>query len=193
MLERFAPHIIENGGIHPSKVIGEKRKDIESLVERAALALGIENGVSKGDVVITRDGTPMIIEMAARLSGGDFSESLIPIGCGVNIVRAAIRIAIGKSPDLISLRDQWERLIANRYFFGNQGTLTAVHGIEEAQALPWVHKLEVFVKPGDSIGPIKFHADRLGVFIVEANNRKQLAERISYVYDLVSFEIVAFA
>ena len=91
MLTRFAPHFIENGGIHPSKIQGELRKAIEGLIERAALALGIENGVAKGDVVITGDGKPMIIEMAARLSGGDFSESLIPLGCGVNIVKAAIR------------------------------------------------------------------------------------------------------
>ena len=190
MLARFAPHFIENGGIHPSKVQGPQRKAIEDLVERAALALGIENGVAKGDVVITRDGTSMIIEMAARLSGGDFSESLIPLGCGVNIVKAAIRIAIGRQPDLAALTDQWERAVANRYFFGEPGTLTAIHGLAQARALPWVRKLDVYVKPGDTIGQIKFHAGRLGVFIVEAENREQLSERIRHVYDLVQFEII---
>jgi len=191
MLARFAPHFIENGGIHPSKIQGQQRKAIEDLVERAALALGIENGVAKGDVVITCDGTPMIIEMAARLSGGDFSESLIPLGCGVNIVKAAIRIAVGRMPDLSDLTDQWERAVANRYFFGEPGTLKAIHGLTEARALPWVRKLDVYVKPGDTIGQIKFHAGRLGVFIVEAENREQLSERIRHVYDLVQFEITS--
>ncbi len=189
MLTRFAPHFIENGGIHPSKVKGPQRKAIEGLVERAAWALGIENGVAKGDVVITQDGTPMIIEMAARLSGGDFSESLIPLGCGVNIVKAAIGIAIGRQPDLPALTDKWERAVANRYFFGEPGTLTAIQGLAQARALPWVRKLDVHVKPGDAIGQIKFHAGRLGVFIVEADNRQQLSERIRHVYELVKFEI----
>lgn len=189
MLERFAPHFIENGGIHPSKVQGVQRKAIEDLIERAALALGIESGVAKGDVVIARDGTPMIIEMAARLSGGDFSESLIPLGCGVNIVQAAIRIAVGRAPNLPALADHWERAIANRYFFAEPGTLIAIHGLEGACRLPWVHKMDVYVKPGDSIGQIKFHGGRLGVFVVEADDRTQLAERICRVYDLVRFEI----
>lgn len=190
MLERFAPNFIENGGIHPSRLQGVRRLEIEDLVQRAAQALEIDNGVAKGDVVITRDGKPMIIEMAARLSGGDFSESLIPLGCGVNIVKAAIRIAIGRRPDLSALTDQWERAVANRYFFGEPGTLAAIHGLAEVRALSWVRKLDVYVKPGDAIGQIKFHAGRLGVFIVEADDRTQLAERIRHIYELVRFEIV---
>lgn len=191
MLERFAPHFIENGGIHPSSIQGQERQDIEDLVERAALALGIETGVAKGDVVITKSGTPMIIEMASRLSGGDFSESLIPMGCGVNIVKESIRMAIGRTPTISNLTDRWERVIANRYFFGHPGVLQCIHGLSEARALPWVRKLDVYVNPGDIISPIKFHADRLGVFIVEAENRDQLAQRILHIYELVQFDIAS--
>lgn len=191
MLERFAPHVIENGGTHPSKVVGSKRAEIENLVERAARALGIVNGVAKGDVVIAKDGTPMIIEIAARLSGGDFSESLIPLGCGVNIVKAAIQIAVGREPDLAQLSDQHETFVANRYFFGSPGTLRAITGSEEARKLSWVNKLELYVKPGDEIRAIKFHAGRLGVFVVVADNRKQLQERIDAIYELIRFEIAS--
>jgi biotin carboxylase len=154
------------------------------------LALGIQNGVAKGDVVIALDGTPMIIEMAARLSGGDFSESLIPLGCGVNIVNAAIQIAIGSTPNLNELSDKWEMAVANRYFFGKPGKLIAIHGLEEARALDGVQKLEIYAKPGDNIGQIKFHAGRLGVFTEVANNRDQVQGRVRAVYDLIHFEIL---
>ena len=189
MMTRFNPHFIENGGVHPSSIQGIHRQEIECLVERAALALGIETGVAKGDVVIARNGKPMIIEMAARLSGGDFSESLIPIGCGVNIVKAAIQIAMGREPHLPNLADKWELAVANRYFFGEPGTLMSISGLEEARNLPWVKKIDIYVKPGSKIGPIKCHADRLGVFIVEASDRAQLEERICHIYDLVKFDI----
>ena len=189
MLERFAPSVIENGGTHPSKITGPLKDTIMNLVERAAIALGIENGVAKGDVVIAQDGTPMIIEMAARLSGGDFSESLIPLGCGVNIVKAAIQIATGHAPDEAELSDKWEKAVANRYFFGSPGKLQAIHGLEQARALPWVRKLEVYVKPDDMIGQIKFHAGRLGVFTVVADNRDEVQERVRAIYDLIHFEI----
>lgn len=190
MLARFAPNFIENGGIHPSKIQGQQRREIEELIEHAALALGIENGVAKGDVVIARDGKPMIIEIAARLSGGDFSESLIPVGCGVNIVKAAISIAMARKPDLSALSDQWQRFVANRYFFGNAGKLKSIHGLAEARSMPWLRKLDIFVRPGDIINPIKSHAGRLGVFIVEAQDAEQLTQRIQHIYSLINFEIV---
>ena len=190
MLERFAPNVIENGGIHPSKVIGPLKDAVKDLVERAAVALGIEDGVAKGDIVIAKDGEPMIIEMAARLSGGDFSESLIPLGCGVNIVKAAIQIAIGRAPDVTDLSDKWETAVANRYFFGSPGKLVAIHGLEQARALPWVRKLEVYVQPGDVIGQIKFHAGRLGVFTVVADSRDEVQDRVRAIYELIRFEIV---
>lgn len=189
MLERFAPSVIENGGTHPSKVTGPLKVAIKDLVERAAVALGIENGVAKGDVVIAKDGTPMIIEMAARLSGGDFSESLIPLGCGVNIVKAAIQIATGRAPVVAELSDKWEKAVANRYFFGSPGKLVAIHGLEQARALPWVRKLEVYVKPGDVIGRIRFHAGRLGVFTAVADSRDEVQERVRAIYDLIRFEV----
>ena len=189
MLERFAPSVIENGGIHPSEITDLLKVKIKCLVEQAALALGIVNGVAKGDVVIANDGTPMIIEMAARLSGGDFSESLIPLGCGVNIVKVAIQIATGNVPNISELNDRMEKYVANRYFFGLPGRLISIRGLEDVRALPWVSKLEVYVKPGDIIKQIRFHAGRLGVFIVTAENRNELLERIQVVYDLVRFDI----
>ena len=191
MLERFAPSVIENGGIHPSKITGTQKDSIKNLVEQAAKALGIERGVAKGDVVISQYGKPMIIEMAARLSGGDFSESLIPLGCGVNIVKAAIQIAIGNEPDVSALSDKWEQAVANRYFFGVPGKIVSIQGLEEARSLPWIRKLEVYVKPGDLIGQIKSHAKRLGVFTVVAQSRDEVLERVRQVYDLIRFEIAS--
>jgi biotin carboxylase len=189
MLDRFSPNVIENGGNHPSHISGEKRSDIESLVKNAAIALGIFSGVAKGDVVIKDDGTPMIIEMAARLSGGDFSESLIPLGCGVNIVKAAIKISVGHQPDFNALRDQWEKSIANRYFFSPPGQLKFIHGLEDLPNLPWIEKFELWVKPGDEIRAIKYHGDRLGVFIVAGDSREEVEERVNTVYELVKFEV----
>jgi len=189
MLDRFAPSVIENGGNHPSKFKGKQRSEIESLVKNAAIALGIETGVAKGDVVIKNDGCPMIIEMAARLSGGDFSESLIPIGCGVNIVKSAVEISVGRQPDLDKLTDQWEKHVANRYFFSSPGKLKAIHGLEDINNIPWIEKFEIWVTPGDEIKRIKFHGGRLGVFIVTGDSSEEVEERIRTVYEIVRFDV----
>ncbi len=189
MLNKYAPHVIENGGTHPSKVKCELKEQVKDLVEQAALALGIYNGVAKGDVVISLDGRPMIIEMAARLSGGDFSESLIPLGCGVDIVSAAIQIAMGGSPNLEKLEDRWEKFVANRYFFSEPGKVVSISGLEEARKYDWVKKIELNLIAGDNIAKIRSHVGRLGVFIVVADSESELKDRIKIIYDLIRMEV----
>ena len=68
----------------------------------------------------------MIIEMASRLSGGDFSESLIPLGCGVNIVRSSLNLCLGKVINSYELEDKFVNFVANRYFFERPGYLKSI-------------------------------------------------------------------
>jgi len=147
----------------------------------AGLALGVTDGIVKGDIVISENG-PVMIEMAARLSGGDFSESLIPLGCGVNIVEAAINIAIGREPDITKLRPKWERGVVNRYFFPSPGRLACIEGIAKVKKKPWLKKFEFWYQPGDIVRPVKSHTDRFGVFIATGDTRQEAAERAAWVY-----------
>ena len=131
MLDRFKPYFIENGGNHPASASSSLRQKVEDLVESAASALGIVNGVAR-DVVISQDGEPMLIE-PARLSGGDFS-SLIPLGTGVNIVKSAIDLSLGIDLDIEALSEKHVKFIANRYFFSSPGLLREIKGLDEAMS-----------------------------------------------------------
>lgn len=184
----FHPNIIENGGWTPSRLPNGTREKIEKLVETASRALGVKRGTTKGDVVLTEDG-PKIIEMAVRLSGGDFSESLVPLGSGVNYIHSAIRIATGHDPEFENLEPKFKCFVANRYFFPPSGKLTAIHGIDTVQNLPWVEKLDIYVRPGEKIEPASNHATRAGVFIVTSPNLNELEERIKMVYETISFQM----
>jgi len=182
LLEEYAPRIIENGGWVPSLLSPSQRLAVEEVVEKAALAMGITEGIVKGDVVYTAQG-PVMIEMAARLSGGDFAESLIPLGCGVNIVEAAINLAIGREPDLAKLEPRWQKGVVNRYFFPPPGRLVRVEGVESVQKQTWVQKLEYWYQPGDLVPAIHSHADRFGVFIVTGDTRQEAEQRAGWVYE----------
>lgn len=184
MIDAFAPNIIENGGWVPSAADVKLRQQVEQLVEKAALALGVTDGIAKGDVVVGPQG-PMMIEMAARPSGGDFSESLIPIGSGVNLIEAGIRIAMGEPPDLQKLRPQWTRGVVNRYFFPKPGKLLEVRGVDQVRQQPWLRKLEFWYQPGDQVPEVKSHADRFGVFIAEGANRAEAEQRARWVYETI--------
>jgi len=187
LLDRFRPQIMENGGWVPSLCSAEERARVEDVVVRASLALGIETGVTKGDVVLTAEG-PKVIEIAARLSGGDFCASLVPHGCGINYVRAAVRLALGEEPDFAELEPRFERAVANRYFFPEPGRLLSISGAAEVRAQDWLEKLEFWYAPGDEVPASLSHAHRFGVFVATAPDRETLAERIDWVYRTIRIE-----
>ncbi len=184
LAESFHPRIIENGGWMPSNLSDEQQKQVEDLVIRASLALGVTNGITKGDVVYTTDG-PKMIEMAARLSGGDFSESLVPISAGVNYVEAAIKIALGEKVKLDDYKPNKMDYVANRYFFHKPGRLKGIERVAEVRDKEWLVKLDFFYEIGDILPPIRCHGDRFGVFIVVADDREELDECIEWVYSKI--------
>ena len=189
-MESFHPQVMENGGWLPSRFAGTPvQRDVEALVEEAARALGIDSGVGKGDVVVCPRRGPLMIEMAARLSGGDFSAGLVPLGTGVNYVRAVIDIALGREPDWTALQARHEVTVANRYFFPPAGRLEAVDVPPDFRARPGVVKLELSYGPGDVIPVIRSHGERAGVMVLTGPDRDAVQALVDEGYARVRFRI----
>lgn len=183
-LDRYAPHIIENGGQLPSHLDDATQQAVRDLVQQAALSMGIRNGVVKGDIVVT-DGKPHVIELAARLSGGYFCTHEIPLNTGVDLVGAAIRQALGEPVDPAALQPKFNRPVAQRYFFPEPGVVRAVDGAEAFADHPDVAYLELRVKPGDRIGPVDSHPARAGVVITTGETRDAAIELANHVVDSI--------
>jgi biotin carboxylase len=169
-LERFAPHIIENGGNLPSDLPDSTRAAVRDLVQRATSSMGVSHGVIKGDIVIS-NGVPHVIELATRLSGGYFCTHEIPFNTGVDLIGSAILLALGDRVDAESLRPRYDRPIVQRYLFPSAGTVTAVEGAERYSDHPDVVYLEVRVKEGDIVRPIDSHPTRSGVVMTTGKDR----------------------
>lgn len=181
-LERFAPHIIENGGQLPSHLNADTQLAVRDLVHQAAASMGIRNGVVKGDIVVT-DGQPHVIELAARLSGGYFCTHEIPLNTGVDLVGAAIRQALGERVDPKELTPKWNRPVAQRYLFPSPGMVTAVEGADRFVDHPDIAYLEIRTKPGDSIGPVDSHPARAGVVITTGETVESAVSMAKNVID----------
>ncbi|WP_051484390.1 ATP-grasp domain-containing protein [Shewanella waksmanii] len=188
-MECFWPNIMENGGWLPSSLTSTEKHDICLLVEKTARALGVNCGVAKGDVVICPSRGPMIIEMAARLSGGDFAASLVPLATGINYVKSVINLALGKDVNLKALTAEDKCAVANRYFFLPPGKLEAIEGIDWLGQQEFCCKVEFYPSIGEQLHHIQSHGDRAGVFVLKADNRSILAEYIELVYSTLKFKI----
>lgn len=186
-LECFSPYIIENGGEQPSALSPPDQEAVKRCAEAAGRAMGIEVGIAKGDMVLTSEG-PKVIEIAARLSGGWFSTDQIPLATGVDLVGAAIKVALGEVPSREELTPRYQRGVAIRYFFPQPGIITAIHNIEKAWQIPGVYKLDFFLGPGETVEPVTNHTKRCGYVITCGADRSEAISRAAEVISTIRIE-----
>ena len=184
-LAEFAPHIIEDGFDMP---YGDAalQADVDDVLTRACAALGWRTLTVKADLII-HEGRVVILELAARLSGGFLSTHGTPRAYGVDLIGAAIRLALGESLDTyMTLPTMTGRWVAQRYIFPDAADIgrTAAEVPELKQfddacmlggppwdgrnlasggvLLPGVAFATYAVRPGDVIAPVVSHSERLG-------------------------------
>jgi hypothetical protein len=187
----FQPQIMENGGWLPSLLDGTPaRREVEALVEAAARALGIESGVGKGDVVVCPRRGPLMIEMAARLSGGDFSAGLVPLGNRRELRARGDRHRAGTRAGLGLARGHAAHHRGEPLFLPRRrGRLEAVEVPPDFRARPGVTKLELAYGPGDIIPPITSHGQRGGVMVLTGPDRATVQSLVDEGYARVRFRI----
>ena len=151
-LERYAPFFIENGGDLPSRLPLETQDKVRALVAHAAAAMGVTDGTVKGDIVV-HEGEPYVIELAARLSGGFFCTREIPLNTGVDFIGAAIKLALGESVSEAEMTPKQAVPVVQRYAFPKPGTVTAIHGVDQARQVKGIAELVVTARLGDVIPP----------------------------------------
>ena len=96
-LHETYPYVIEDGGDMPPFIPLYYENDHEQKaqvqLQKCIDAMGLRSGTLKGDLVW--DGSNMwVIEVACRLSGGDFCSKQIPQVWGVDFVGYAVRLAL---------------------------------------------------------------------------------------------------
>lgn len=184
----FYPNILENGGVQRSDKLTKYKLKIDVYIKKIVKLLKIKNGIIKGDIVIYKNKV-YFIEIALRLSGGDFSETLIPKTTGINFIKCAIKNAASLEITNKELKEKPRKkqvYYANRYFFSDCNfELKKIYIPKDLSLKKWLHKIE-FTKE-KRILKTSSHSERFGVFIVSAPKIKTLKNRINLVYNKVKF------
>ncbi len=187
-LEHTKPYIIEDGGCIPSKYDDQVLESIAKLMDEAAKSLNLNWGPFKGDIVLSDTG-PIIIEIAARLSGNYLATHHIPMAYGVNIVDAMIKLSLGTIVDQKDLIPKWKKYLGVRYFFPEPGFIKTISGVEKVKSLKYLRYLDIYTKPGDYQLPIHNHTSRAGTIICEGNSYKQALQQVTNATKMIKFNI----
>ena len=164
-----APHFVEMGHTQPTKM--DCASEIEKIAIKANKAIGIENGPSHTEIIITEEG-PKIVEIGARLGGDCITTHLVPLSTGVNMVEACIRIALGEKPDI---RPTIHCGSAIRYFHQHAGVIKDIQGIDEAKQIEGIKQISIVHGIGEKITDITDSGSRLGFVIAQGTDSKELS------------------
>lgn len=167
------PYTVEMAHLQPAPLTTNEMRRIDEVVIAAIKAIGIDNSASHAEVKLTKDG-PKIIEIGARL-GGDYISSYLTLhSCGVNMDKAAIRVALGLKPDLRKLANKFSYI---KYFKLPAGKrVKEVNDWKEILNEPGVVFANITFKPGDEIPHITESSKRPGFVVVEGESRSQVMQ-----------------
>ncbi len=146
---------VEVGHSVPAHVDEHTCMEIAELTARLLDAVGLVEGPSHTEIMITADGL-RIIESHNR-AGGDNIPELVRLACGVDLVRAAVAVPLGIEPWKNELPEPLGGA-AIRFLAAEPGVVTEVavptEGLEGVT-------LGVKAEPGMVIPPVTWSADRV--------------------------------
>ena len=174
--------------VYPTSIYADQLEEAERVAVHAVHALGLSDGIAFPQLLATDDGRVLVIEVAARIPGGQMAD-LARHAVGVDLVEVALRQALGeKVPDEL-VRPAFSQPLAIRFLTAEPGPLStgvvrSVGTLEKVLAFPGVVQAELYLTEGETIRPVRLDGDRRGYVIavgetsVEALDRAEAAARL---------------
>jgi biotin carboxylase len=179
--------------VYPSTLYGHALEQAEAGAIRAVRTLGLRDGIAFPQIIVSEPGEPRIVEVAARIPGGQMSD-LARHATGVDLLDVALRQALGEDvPDEVA-RPQFQQPLAIRFLTASPGPLPtgkvqSVGSLERVLAFPGVVQADVFIIPGETIRPVRLDGDRRGYVIAVGATNLEALERAEAAASLLDVEV----
>ncbi|MBU1199387.1 MAG: ATP-grasp domain-containing protein [Nanoarchaeota archaeon] len=180
-------YCVQVGSLTPSLLPAKNQADMYELMDRAAKALGVDNGAFKGDLILIK-GKPKIIEVTARTSGGFDAQYRKPYSFGIDIIKATIDIAAGKELDPIDLVPKWVKWSKTTSVFPKPGRIVRIKGLKEIEKLKGVKNIFYTMKIGDFVKDYIDCASRINHIIIVADTYEKLNALENKIHETLIIE-----
>ena len=177
-----APHFVELGHNQPSCRTAEEVETLKAAAVAGVKALGVNNCACHAEAKLSQqvnkstgqiETVAYLMEIGARLGGDFISTELTHLSTGIDMVAAAVDVALGIEPDL-SVKEQ-PKGACIRYFCPKPGKLVSISNLEALDD-PRVYKKKIYVQVGDMIPEVTSSLCRSGhVIVTEETPQKAIA------------------
>lgn len=181
-----APHFVELGHNQPSCFSATDVETLKAAAVAGVSALGVNNCACHAEAKLM-NGKAYLMEVGARLGGDFISTELTHLSTGIDMVAAAIDVALGVEPDLSAKEEP--KGVCIRYFCPKPGKLVSISNTEVLNN-PHVYLWEIYPKEGDVIPAVTSSLCRSGHVIVTEKTPQKAIELAERLIESVKFETV---
>ena len=181
-----APHFVELGHNQPSCFSATDVETLKAAAIAGVRALGVNNCACHAEAKLM-NGKAYLMEVGARLGGDFISTELTHLSTGIDMVAAAIDVALGVEPDLSAKEEP--KGVCIRYFCPKPGKLVSISNTEVLNN-PHVYLWEIYPKEGDVIPTVTSSLCRSGHVIVTEKTPQKAIELAERLIESVKFETV---
>ena len=181
-----APHFVELGHNQPSCFSATDVETLKAAAVAGVRALGVNNCACHAEAKLM-NGKAYLMEVGARLGGDFISTELTHLSTGIDMVAAAIDVALGVEPDLSAKEES--KGVCIRYFCPKPGKLVSISNTEVLNN-PHVYLWEIYPKEGDVIPAVTSSLCRSGHVIVTEKTPQKAIELAERLIESVKFETV---
>ena len=181
-----APHFVELGHNQPSCFSATDVETLKAAAVAGVRALGVNNCACHAEAKLM-NGKAYLMEVGARLGGDFISTELTHLSTGIDMVAAAIDVALGVEPDLSAKEEP--KGVCIRYFCPKPGKLVSISNTEVLNN-PHVYLWEIYPKEGDLIPAVTSSLCRSGHVIVTEKTPQKAIELAERLIESVKFETV---
>lgn len=169
---------IDRRNLYLGNVSHEIERKLYQLNTDVIRHLGLEQGPTHAEYMVTNDGKVYLMEIAARGGGGNISEKLIPYLTDFKPTEGILRFSTGAQNEMM-YRNYRERFAVMRFVDLPHGDYSPVRLPEFNQ--DWFLHFDLDLDRVFEARPVRNSADRLGYFIIRGETAKESLSRESQV------------
>lgn len=170
--EEFAPYFFEGGDTLPSRLTPEQAEEVTETVRRGAEALRLDPAVINTDILRTRDGRVVLLEITCRLTGARIATEVMRLATGVDPLPNVVRLALGRPLEPAELVPTRRAAAVQRFLPADGGVVEWVGNPRDVARRAGVH--DVFwgtpLRPGTVLPPYTGGSEVLAGTITHARS-----------------------
>jgi biotin carboxylase len=179
------PFFEETIYVTPSRLSAQMQQAIAQCVAVAASSLGLREGPVHAELRVNEHG-PWMLEIAGRSIGG-LCSTVLEFGSGMCLEELILRHAIGE--EVVSVERNQQAAGVMMIPIPAAGMLKAVHGVDEASAVPLITGVEITAKLHHPLVPLPEGASYLGFIFARGETAAEVEEAIRQAHRCLHFDI----